>query len=110
MQKVPVDYLACRDLRHQWMVEDDFHVTSQAKDRNVYVARSVVCERCGTVRVERYQLTRDGLELTSRYYNYVEGYQLANMPRGLKPVSLVREEIYRRAQEKASARGRRKAA
>lgn len=111
MTSVPDDFLVCRDLKHAWEVTEDFHEVTDNRDTHAFIGREVSCIRCDTVRSERYQLTKDGLVRSGTSYLYPEGYKLEDLPRGIKPVSIVREELWRRVVERAAERrSRRRAA
>jgi hypothetical protein len=109
MQEVPDPFLICRDLKHAWEVSEDYHEVVDQRDTSAFIAREVYCIRCDTVRSERYQLTKDGLVRSRTSYEYVDGYKLADLPRGVKPVSIVREELWRRVVERSQSRRRRSA-
>ena len=109
MQEVRDPFLLCRDLMHAWAVIEDFHQVPESQDRRAYIARVVCCIRCETVRSERYQSTKDGLVRTNTKYDYTPGYTLTELPRGTKPVSIVREELWRRVTERSQSRRRRAA-
>lgn len=109
MQEVSDPFLICRDLKHAWEVHTDYHEVVDERDTSAYIGREVFCIRCDTVRSERYQSTKDGLVRTRTSYEYVDGYQLKDLPRGVKPVSIVREELWRRVVERSQARRRRTA-
>lgn len=64
------DFVACRELRHAWAIGQ----TRRAAD---IVTRDLNCLRCGTVRVERFSLDRDGyLTKVGNRYVYPENYAL----------------------------------
>lgn len=114
LQEMPENWVNCRDMRHAWAVENDFHVVEQKQEkggrRTMHVGRDLICMRCPTIRHEVYIVTRyDGLEKVSQSYSYPEGYQIPGVPRGVKPQSIIQQEQYRRAMEKVAhaARGER---
>ena len=110
LTEVSEAFLRCRDLKHAWEVTEDFHEVADNRDTNAYIGREVTCTRCDTVRSERYQLTKDGLVRSATSYLYPENYKLEDLPRGVKPVSIVREELWRRVVERAAARRNRRRA
>lgn len=107
---LPDQYIACRDVRHAWSTENDFHVHKQVQEkgrRTMHIARDLVCMRCGTLRHEVYIATRDrGLEKTSQTYEYPELYAIPGVPRGVKPSAIIQQEAYRRAMEKVAKAAR----
>lgn len=112
LQEMPDNWVNCRDMRHAWAVENDFHVVTQAQEkgrRTMHVGRDLICMRCPTVRHEVYIATRHGLEKISQSYSYPEGYCIPGVPRGVKPQAIIQQEQYRRAMEKVAgaARGER---
>lgn len=107
---LPDRYIACRDVRHAWSVENDFHVYRQAQEkgrRTMHIARDLVCMRCGTLRHEVYIATKDrGLEKIAQSYDYPEKYAIPGVPRGVKPSAIIQQEAYRRAMEKVAGAAR----
>lgn len=103
---LPDHYIACRDVRHAWSTENDFHVYQQAQEkgrRTMHIARDLVCMRCGTLRHEVYIATRNaGLEKISQSYEYPEAYAIPGVPRGVKPSSIIQQEAWRRAMERVA--------
>lgn len=103
LHELPDTWLMCRDVRHAWSVENDFHVTSQTPKTIQEIRRSLVCLRCGVLRNEVYIPTRfGGLEKTHSSYVYPQGYQIRGVPRGVKPQALVQSEQYRRTLSKVA--------
>ena len=103
LQDLEDNWLMCRDMRHAWEIEVDFHVATQIGTKVKHLRRTLVCLRCGTERNERYIMTRSGVEKETQSYSYPDGYQLEGIPRGVKPSSIVQAEQYRRAMEKVAA-------
>lgn len=101
-------FLDCRDpgLRHKWDRVNDLHVTEQYREGGVqvmYLARTEECERCGTIKEERFVNTRDGgVEKIGQTYTYPEGYSMPGVPRGVKPSVIVYQEQWRRAMERVA--------
>lgn len=104
LQRLPDNWIMCRDMRHAWSVEENFHVEpSQSVGRKLQAVRRVlVCMRCETRRVEHYLAGRYGLDKDSQHYIYPADYQLPGVPRGVKPASIVQQEQYRRVMEAAA--------
>lgn len=97
LRDVPSEYLFCRDLRHAWEVEADYHVSTVATKYEVI--RVLRCSRCGCLRQDAFQPSRgEGLVRVACRYSYPADYLLTgkNVPRGNKPVSVIRAEQYRR--------------
>lgn len=104
---LPDTWVMCRDMRHAWSVDEDFHVEpGQVEGRKIQrLRRMLVCMRCETRRIETYAKGRYGLDKIGQYYVYPVGdgglsYQIQGVPRGVKPQSIVQQEQYRRAMEK----------
>ena len=60
-------FLLCRDVHHAWTV-DRYSAASRGG-----VERVLLCERCGTERVDEWTLS--GMRVTA-HYHYADGYQL----------------------------------
>jgi hypothetical protein len=108
---VPENWLLCRGIRHSWDVIQDFHVTAK-EGRVVHeIQRTLECSRCETQRIEKFVVTRDGLDKTGQKYEYPEGYQFKGLGimRGVKPQSMVLAEQFNRVMGAAATRARRAA-
>jgi hypothetical protein len=96
-------FTACRDFRHAWAVENDYHVYKQYQERgrrSMYVARDLVCMRCTTMRHEVYLATKTrGLERVSTSYSYPAGYQVQGIPAGTTAQNILAQIRYREAME-----------
>lgn len=101
LQKLPANWVNCRDMMHAWSILNDFHVAGKIS-RTSIIKRELVCMRCETVRHEEYEMTRWGLNKTYQSYSYPQGYQIPGVPRGVKPKAIVQQEQYRRAMEKVA--------
>lgn len=104
LTKLPDNWVMCRDMRHAWSIEHDFFVEpSQVVGRKIEsIRRELVCMRCGTMRIERYTKGKYGLDKVGQHYQYPDHYQIPGVPRGVKPQSIIQQEQYRRAMEKAA--------
>lgn len=104
LKDLPDTWVLCRDVKHAWTVETDFHVTDY-KGGDIHEIRRIMrCLRCGTDRHETYVPSkRWGLEKTTQHYAYPDGYQFHGTPRGVKPSWLIQGEQYRRAMERVAA-------
>lgn len=103
LKKLEDHQLACRDMRHAWAVEQDYHVEAgQSVGKKIQsIKRVLVCMRgCETRRVEHYHATKYGLDKVAQHYDYPDGYQIPGVPRGVKPSVVIQQESYRRAMEK----------
>lgn len=100
LQGLSDEWLMCRDVRHSWSVEVDFHVTEHTGNRIQEIQRVLLCDRCGGERIETYHPTRWGLEKTRQNYRMPEGYIIKGVPRGVKPSFIVQGEQYRRVMER----------
>lgn len=103
------NFLDCRDpgLRHAWMRLNDFHVMEQSveagsKGKIVLLGREEVCGRCDTIKRERFQVTKQGVEKIGQSYDYPQGYLMPGVPRGVTPSVIVYQEQYRRAMERVA--------
>lgn len=105
---LPDTWIQCRDMKHAWTVVQDFHVTHRFHIGNKIqvIARVLECDRCQTQRHETYLHNGVGLDKIGQHYAYEDGYQLKGIPRGNKPQSIVQNEQYRRALERAAKHAR----
>lgn len=101
LQRLPEQWVQCRDMMHAWAVLNNFHAVGKIT-RSSIILRELVCMRCETVRREEYQLTKIGLEKVHQAYSYPTGYQIPGVPRGVKPKAIVQQEQYRRAMEQVA--------
>lgn len=97
-------YSECRDMRHAWAIENDYHVYKQYQEakgsRSMYVARDLVCMRCTTIRHEIYLATKTrGLERVSTSYAYPAGFLMDGIPSGASSQSILAQIRYREAME-----------
>jgi hypothetical protein len=104
---LPMKYLECRDpgIRHPWSIVNDMHVAEVWQERGrkiMHVARDSICSRCGTLKTEMFIVGNNGLEKIGNYYTYPEDYKIPGVPRGVKPSTVLWQEQYRRAMEKAA--------
>lgn len=88
LHQLPEEFLACRDLRHAWKVQDNFH------DGNTEgtTMRVLKCVSCETVRTDVYSvLKRPGMvprmEKVSSAYTYPKGYQM-RQPSGVRDLAI----------------------
>lgn len=99
---LPDEWVVCRDMRHAWRIQIDFHVTDGTRRFMREVRRTLVCTRCETQRMEVYHVVEGGvLDKVSQNYAYPDDYQMKGVPRGVKPASIVQTEQFRRAMERA---------
>lgn len=104
LMDLPDEWVICRDMRHAWEVENDFHVTAGNKRMIREVQRILSCLRCRTERTETYHLaTNGGLEKVHQRYTYPDHYQLKGVPRGNKPSSIIQAEQFRRAMDRVTS-------
>jgi hypothetical protein len=107
LSDLPDQFLGCRDLRHSWVVQDNFdelelELEGQAKPQRA-VFRVLKCRECHTLRTDTYLVIDNGhraprLEKWSASYKYPDGYQMkrGQLPRDLAVNQLVRYETLRR--------------
>jgi len=76
-------FLLCRDLRHSWAVRGYYR-------KEGVVVRSLVCDRCGTERTDRWRASGERDRVV---YRHPEGYEL----RGgrVHPIDVRRETLHR---------------
>lgn len=106
LTRLPDEWVICRDMRHAWNVLNDFHVSETNGTRINEIRRELVCLRCQTVRLEVYVHTKFGLDKLSQSYRYPDEYQMKGVPRGVKPASIIHQEMYRRSMERLAAAAR----
>lgn len=106
LMDLPENWLMCRDMRHAWQIQEDFHVEKNKGKTAQTVKRTLTCLRCSTLRTEHYLMERLGLNKVAQNYTYPEDYQMKGIPRGNKPSSIIQGEQFRRTMEKvAQAQG-----
>lgn len=104
LQDLPDRFVMCRDMRHAWVVEKDFHVSLGHARAIQEITRVLVCMRCTTQRVEAYVPSLNwGLEKVYMHYVYPIGYMIHGVPWGSRPSYLVQAEQYRRTMMKVTA-------
>jgi hypothetical protein len=104
LEELPASFLLCRDIRHSWTVGEDFHLYPDVREpKTTFVARSLVCSRCHTERVTVYRQGRYRIERERTFYRYAEGYQLHNLPTGMRPNDLVEDVQFKRAASRIQA-------
>jgi hypothetical protein len=102
LMELPDNWIMCRDMRHAWGIQEDFHVYTRQGKQIQELRRILSCLRCETLRHEIYHVGRYGLDKVRQGYSYPEHYQIKGVPRGNKPQSIVQQEQYRRAMEKVA--------
>jgi hypothetical protein len=105
LKQLSDNYLMCRDVRHAWAVDKDFHVEPMAtvgRRHVTAVRRELLCMRCPARRIEHYVSGKYGLDKVGQYYVYPSDYQIPGVPRGVKPQSIIQQEAYRRSLERAA--------
>lgn len=104
VEELPASYLLCRDIRHSWVIGDDFHLYPDAREPKVtFIARSLRCTRCNTERVTVYRQGRWRIERERTFYRYAEGYQIHNLPNGVRPSEVVEMVQFKRAAGRIAA-------
>lgn len=106
LRRLRDEQLACRDMRHAWEVDQDFHVvpSQSAGRRKVLALRRIwSCSRnCGVTKVQNFDVINDVLHFVSSYLKYPRDYQIPGIPRGVRPSIIVQQEAYRRAMERVA--------
>lgn len=98
VEELPASYILCRDIRHSWDIGEDFHLYPDAREPRVtFIARSLRCTRCHTERVTVYRQGRYRIERERTFYRYAEGYQLHNLPTGVRPSEVIEMVQFKRA-------------
>lgn len=101
--------LACRDMRHAWAVESDFHVHRASRGRIQEVRRILACMRCAAVeRIETYGPARHGgLEKLRQHYKYdpEKHYIIKGVPQGTKPTEIARSIMFERVMARLAEHG-----
>ena len=92
------DFLLCRDVRHPWRI-DGYRTAERGT-----VERMLVCDRCGTERLDRWTLRG---ERVGHQYRYARGYQLRGVE-GSGVGEVLRREVLRRAGYTAAPRARKR--
>jgi len=104
---LPLEYLRCRDLGHDWSVPKGFFkVEVEGGVRGaLYVEREVHCRSCGLPRIELFRIHPRWMEkLSSRYdYTQVPGYRLFGPQKGEHVQGMVQLAIYMHEMEKVNA-------
>jgi hypothetical protein len=83
----------CRDLRHAWETSTDI-ILIEEKGQVRHFARTLVCLRCHTERIDEYKISNVALSRVRTRYVYPKGYQI----KGGIPVAEVRFQMFRHAQ------------
>jgi hypothetical protein len=84
LNKLPYSYVACRSIRHAWIMHGFQVATNEERETvtvpanfNQVIKRELSCSRCGANRVEYFgrdsHMLRDFSKLVTRY-TYDEGY------------------------------------
>jgi len=73
--------LSCRTLRHQWEITsfdylEDSEYTGKRNDRRAeIIQRTLICERCSTVRKDFFEKTASKFDRLRSRYDYPKGYK-----------------------------------
>ena len=66
----------CRDIRHSWERSGDVVLLEdRSTNRIKEFARTLLCVRCGTERIDEYRMTPTSLVRERTRYRYVTDYQ-----------------------------------
>jgi hypothetical protein len=107
VHELPIEYLTCRDLGHDWSVPRGFFkVEVEGGVRGaLYVEREVVCRCCGLPRIELFRIHARWMEKLSYHYDYskVPGYGLRGPQKGQHVQGMVQLAIYMHEMEKVNA-------
>lgn len=90
IRKLDNEFLSCREINHPWVELDTDHVREYYPKPSFGWLRVFLCPRCET---ERRDIIDTYGEVTSRSYNYPDGYQLEKWTPAKAPF---RKEIARR--------------
>lgn len=98
LEELPQNFLLCRDIRHSWEIGENFHLYHDNREPKVtFVARSLRCTRCETERVTVYRQGRYRIERERVFYRYADGYEMHDLPKGVRPNQLIEDVQWRRA-------------
>ena len=87
-------HLMCRDFSHSWDWMTDLVPHRESGSSKVtYVTRILICLRCGTMRHDEYMVP--SFTRVKSSYTYAANYLLPGH-KGHIPVSVVRQEVFRR--------------
>ena len=67
----------CRDIRHAWQRDRDVVLLADTTSKISHFERVLVCERCGTERVDEFRMTSLALVRERTRYRYVKDYQVS---------------------------------
>ena len=106
LTQLPDKYLNCRDLRHDWKIESNFHDAGfevEGDGVTQAVERIILCKTCGTRRTDVSVVVERAnsvprMEKLSSQYRYPKGYLMkrGQIPRDIGVSQLVRYETLRR--------------
>lgn len=109
LSQLPDRFLNCRDLRHDWKVESNYHdagFTVEGAGVKQAVERVILCKTCGTRRTDVSVVVERAnsvprMEKLSTQYKYPKGYLMkrGQIPRDIGVSQLVRYETLRRVLE-----------
>ena len=103
LMDIPDNYLDCRQFKHAWKLVEEFVPFTVKGSRVTHLRNRMECLRgCGVEAYEIYTVTAArGLERIRRgvSYTHAPGYQMPGIPRGVKPLSIIQEERFRRYNE-----------
>lgn len=104
LKELPDEFFVCRDIRHKWDITQDYHEVpySHAGRKLQALRRVLTCGRCGGTRVQHFLNGRYGLTKLSDVASRPPGYSIHGVPRGVKHTSIIQQESYRRAMERAT--------
>lgn len=96
IRDLPLEYLRCRDISHDWSVPKGFFkVEVEGGVRGaLYVEREVVCRSCTTVRIELFRIHDRWMEKLSYRYTYPTDYRLHGPKAGQHVQGQVQLAIY----------------
>ena len=101
-------YLDCRGIQHRWDITADLHISEKLEGEGELVERHLTCEKCETVRKDRFLLRSDRwsvrrLEVIGAVYKYPDGYLMKEMGLADHPREILRNEQLRRVLNKPKA-------
>lgn len=106
LRTIPDNRLACRQYRHAWDDHAEFQTHVVKGSRTPHLRLEMSCMRgCGVILREIYIVTRaSGIERVQRVTDYsgAKGYLFPGVPRGVKPLTILQQERYRRSMERAA--------
>lgn len=110
LEELPDNFLRCRGLLHNWEVVDDFHMYDRERKvkHRIVIRQRLKCERCHSRRDDYFIETVFGLMKVGESREYVEGYLVTGVPRGVKPREVINGVRYKKTLKTTASKARSK--